>query len=165
MTAEQYNRMAAPLRARPALVAALRGVNSALTLVGYVTYPLLLILLAVHGDFALLARCILVPGIMFAAVTAARKVYNAPRPYEVLAIDPLIVKDTRGCSFPSRHAFSLFMIGFCWLSALPAAGVVLLVLAVMLAAVRVLGGVHFPSDVIAGALIAFVAWLVGFCLL
>ncbi|WP_283169602.1 phosphatase PAP2 family protein [Curtanaerobium respiraculi] len=165
MTAEQYERMVAPLRARAGGAELLSDVNRALTYLGYVAYPLLLVVLLFRSDLALLVRCVLVPGVAFAAITLFRAWCNAPRPYEVLAIDPLIKKDTGGKSFPSRHTFSMFMIAFAWLAAEPLLGILLLLGACVLAVVRVLGGVHFPRDVVAGALLALAFYIIGFVLI
>ena len=124
-------------------------------------YPLLIALLAAF-DRTLVVRCIAVPAIAFVALSLFRRAVNAPRPYEVLAIEPLIAKDTRGKSFPSRHTFSMFMIALTWAVWQPAVGVVLAVASVAMACVRVLGGVHFPRDVIAGAAFAAIAAVVGY---
>ncbi len=165
MTAEQYERWAGSLRRRPAAVRTLIAVNRALMLVGYVAYPLLLLIVLLQGDSPLLARCVLAPGLAFAAVTFFRAWRDAPRPFEALPIEPLIPRGTQGKSFPSRHTFSLFMIALAWLAVQPVVGIVLLLLACVLAVVRVLGGVHFPRDVIAGAAFAIAAFLLGFVLI
>ena len=99
---------------------------------------------------------------MFAAVTAFRYAFNAPRPYEALSIDPLIKKDTRGKSFPSRHTFSMFMIAASWFAWQPAVGAALFAAGALMAVVRIVGGVHFPCDVVAGALVAIVSAVVGY---
>ncbi len=164
MTAEEYTRLAAPLRARPRALAAVLGTNKALTLLGYICYPLLFVLLALFEP-GLLVRCILVPGISFALVTLFRRGVNAERPYEQLDIDPLIKKETKGKSFPSRHTFSMFMIATTWLVWSPTVGALLLIASVLMACVRVVGGVHFPRDVIAGAVIALACAAVGYNLI
>lgn len=193
MTEEQYERWTAPLRAHPQATRTLLAANKLLTYAGYVAYPLLLVLLVLDalgiwsgGTGALsatdmasattdadsreasvwfLVRCIIVPAIAFAAVSIFRHAYNAPRPYEMLDIQPLIIKDTRGKSFPSRHTFSMFMIAITWLTWQPIVGGILLAAGALMAIVRVLGGVHFPRDVIAGALAAIAAALVGYVLI
>ena len=53
---------------------------------------------------------------------------------------------------PSRHLFSMAMIAMCWLYWCAPVGVVLLLLCAVMGYIRVVGGVHFPRDVIAGAL-------------
>ena len=52
-----------------------------------------------------------VPAVSFLLVSAFRKHYNAKRPYELYGFVPLIKKETKGKSFPSRHVFSIFVIG------------------------------------------------------
>jgi phosphatidylglycerophosphatase B len=159
--AEQYRRITDPLRSRPRLTKGIQTVNRVLTALGYVMYPLLLVVLAVSGS-ALLLREILVPGISFVAVSVFRAIYNEQRPYERFGIPPVIPKDTKGKSFPSRHTFSLFMIAMCWLAYCVPVGVVLLAASVCLGTVRILSGVHYPHDVVAGALIAVACGIVGF---
>ena len=91
-----------------------------------------------------------------------RRLYDAPRPYEQLAIEPLIPKDTKGKSFPSRHVFSVYMIAMAWLPFNTIVGVVLLLLGLDMMCMRVLGGVHYPQDVLAGAACGVLAGIVGF---
>ena len=161
MTAEQYDRWTKPFRGKEPLV---QKLNQMLTDLGWLMYPVLLLALALKGDARLL-RCILVPGVSFVLVTLVRRWINAPRPYEKLEIDPIIHKDTKGKSMPSRHVFSLFVIAMTYLWVWPVLGVILLVLGVVLAGLRVIGGVHFPRDVLAGALCGIVSALVGYWLM
>ncbi len=77
-------------------------------------------------------------------------------PTSAAPIAALIARDGAGKSFPSRHAFSAFAIAASWFAASAPVAVVLLVAAVVLAICRVLGGVHFPRDVVVGALIGSV---------
>lgn len=158
MTGAGYERLTRPLRERPWLLRLVLGLNRGLTYLGYALYPLLLVLVLVtrQADFW---RFLLVPGISFALLTLVRARIDEPRPYEVLNIDPLIHKDTRGKSFPSRHVFSIFVIAMAWLAYLPPVGATLLVLSALMAFVRVVGGVHWPHDVIAGALCGIAAGL------
>lgn len=53
---------------------------------------------------------------------------------------------------PSRHVFSATVIAVSVLSVSKPLGWMLLVLAVILAVIRVVGGAHYPRDVIAGFL-------------
>lgn len=160
MTAEQYRRLSAPFR-RENRRRALLGINRGLTYGCYAAYPLLLAVLAVQRD-GRFWRALLVPGISFLLVSLVRRWINAPRPYEVLEIDPLIHKDTRGKSLPSRHVFSMFVIAMTFLWILPPLGAVLLVCGGVLGAVRVIGGVHYLRDVLAGAAAGVAAGLLGF---
>lgn len=154
-TAETYARWTRWFRASASRTRALRNINSALTLVGYIAYPLLLVL-EVFLSPDLLVRSVVVPAVGFILCTLVRAGINAPRPYETLDIEPLIHKDTRGNSMPSRHAFCMFMIAGSWLIFFKPVAFLLLAIGCILAIVRVLGGVHFPKDVIAGALAALI---------
>ena len=79
----------------------LRLANRALTLAGYIAYPLLLVLVALAEDWVAFARFVLVPAIGFTALSVfIRRYYDAPRPYEVLAIDPLIRRRHDGAFVP-----------------------------------------------------------------
>ena len=93
--------------------------------------------------------------IPFLVVTILRRWINAPRPESALG--------KSGGAFPSRHAFSAFAIGtlLCFIS-LPV-GILTLVFGILLSVSRVLLGIHFPRDVIAGALIGVVSGLIGAC--
>ena len=94
-----------------------------------------------------------------------RKLYSAPRPYEVWGIAPLLYKDTKGKSFPSRHAFSVFVIGMVYFYDKTALGAVVFFAGAVLSFVRVIGGVHFVKDVLAGAAFGVFAgmwfWVLG----
>ena len=61
--------------------------------------------------------------------------------------------------------FSVFVIAFAFYYTFVPAGIVLSVLGVLLAVVRVVGGVHFPRDVLCGAAIGMLCGAVGFFLL
>ena len=161
MTAETYEKMTRRLRKRPGAGRCIERCNRVLTAVTYAAYALLIIT-EFFAERAVFWRVFLVPAAGFAAVTVFRKLINAKRPYEVLKIEPLIRRNKEGESFPSRHAFSIFMVamaaGYVW----TAAGILFLSLGVLLAVTRVVGGVHFPRDVIAGAAIGICWGLVGF---
>lgn len=161
-----YSKWSQPFRDVPWGVGFLTNWNRALTYTCYVLYPALLIGLFVQGgcSFANIAcwKALLVPLSGFALLTFVRKGINAPRPYETMDIDPLIYKATKGKSFPSRHVFSCFAIAMTWLYFFLPVGVVLFVAGVSLAFVRVIGGVHWPKDVLAGAVAAILWTLLGF---
>lgn len=149
---QRYEQWAAPLRGRPGVVRALNIVNHGIVVVFYAAYALLLGWACVSDPWKL-APLVGVTAVGFAAVSFFRRRFNAPRPYECCSIAPLIARDGAGKSFPSRHAFSAFAIAASWFAASAPVAVVLLVAAVVLAICRVLGGVHFPRDVVSGALI------------
>lgn len=149
---QRYEQWAAPLRGRPGVVRALNIVNRGIVIVFYVVYALLFGWACVSDPWRLVPL-VGVTAVGFVAVSFFRRRFNAPRPYECCAIAPLIACDGAGKSFPSRHTFSAFAIAASWFAASVPVAVVLLVAAGVLAVCRVLGGVHFPRDVVAGAFI------------
>lgn len=164
MTVQDYENWTAALRRHPQLTHTLLLLNKIVTRLVYALYPLLLVYLAFQRDSRLL-RVVLVPAISFILLSLFRSHVNAPRPYEALAIQPLIHKDTKGHSFPSRHVFSVTIIAWAYGYIVPWSGIVLTVLAVLMAYIRVLGGVHFPRDVAAGLSIGEVCGIIGFLLI
>lgn len=163
MTAQGYRRLSAPFRS-PGRQKGLVWANRVLTGLFYTFYPALLLRLALRGD-ARLWRCVLVPGVSFLLLSLWRKWSNQPRPCEVLDIEPLLRRDKKGESFPSRHVFSAFVIAMTALWLVPALGAALLVCGALLALCRVIGGVHWPRDVLAGALAGILAGLFGYWIL
>lgn len=112
-------------------------------------------------------RAVLVPGISFVLVTVLRKVTIAPASVRGVRCVAVIPKDTRGNSFPSRHAFSIFVIAMTFYACCPLAwaGPVMFAAGVLLAVIRVVSGVHFPCDVVVGALLGMLAGFVGLWIL
>jgi membrane-associated phospholipid phosphatase len=161
MTKEVYEKITGILREDEQKADKLRGINKILTGFVFMIYPLYLLILYWHKD-GFLVRAIVVPAVSFVAVTIFRKIYNAPRPYEKFGIPPVIEKDTEGKSFPSRHVFSVFIIAMTVYYGHPGAGVMLILVGVALAVIRVVGGVHEPRDVIAGALVGLAAGVIGY---
>lgn len=155
MTKDKYNRIAKPYRESKRLLSMLKGSNIALTLVGFASFPVLLVFLWFY-NCRLLPCYLLIPGLCFLLLTIARKKINAKRPYEILDIEPLIAKEKKGQSFPSRHVFSFCLIAGCWYSVCIPVGIVLSICALILAYIRVVGGIHFPKDVFAGTVIGYI---------
>ncbi|MCC5890116.1 MAG: phosphatase PAP2 family protein [Alkalibacterium sp.] len=137
--------------------------NRLITVFVYVTYPIVLLTLIYTRDERLL-RALLTPSISFVLVSIFRRYINAPRPYEVSSTVPVIKKDTKGKSFPSRHVFSAFVVATTVYFIYNPLGILLMVIGCILAVLRVLGGVHFPRDVIAGAVIGIISGILGFYL-
>lgn len=102
-------------------------------------------------------RFLLVPAVTFALVTLLRRVINRARPYDALRFEP--VGDAvrgKGLSMPSRHTASAAAIAFAFAHAYPHPAVIALMgaLSLLVAASRVVRGVHYPSDVLAALLIS-----------
>lgn len=165
MTKETYIRITEPLRNNPKRAAVIHICNRILTGLVFVSYPALLLWLFRNQEQSLI-KAILVPFDSFIILTIFRFFVNAKRPYEVFDIPPVIAKDTRGRSFPSRHVFSVFIIAMTFFAVcpVPVLGGGIFVLGILLAVVRVLAGVHFPRDVIAGAISGIAAGYIGYFL-
>lgn len=164
MTKEQYIKITEPMRSDPEKTKRIVSLNQILTGVVFMVYPLYMVMLYVEKDPKLM-RAIFVPAVSFVVVTIFRKVINVPRPYEKFGIPPVIEKDTKGKSFPSRHVFSVFIIAVTIFNSHPGSGILIALIGVAMAVIRVLGGVHEPRDVIAGAVIGLVCGVVGFYIL
>jgi membrane-associated phospholipid phosphatase len=164
MKKEQLLQTFAWFRAKPVRLKLLRALNLLCTGFTYAAFVLTVIFLAVKRD-PVVIRLVLTCGVSFVVLSIFRHILNWPRPYEVYEIPPLIDKDTRGNSFPSRHVFSICVIGTSMLYILPPLGTVLLCMAAVLAAARVLSGVHFIRDVAAGAAIGVFSAVAVFALM
>jgi membrane-associated phospholipid phosphatase len=158
MKKETYIKMTETVRNSSLLYNLIYYIDKVLTLLIYVAYPIFLVILLCKMDSGLF-KAVLVPGISFVALSMFRKKFNAPRPYEVFGVPSAIRKDTSGKSFPSRHVFSIFVIGVTISYFYQIIGVVMCIAGILLAIVRVTGGVHFTKDVIAGALIGIICGL------
>lgn len=139
----------------------LKIANNALTAAVFIFYPTLLVFLYFY-HYADLIKMVVVPLGAFIAVSILRYFINAARPYEKMDIKPITTCAKKGKSFPSRHVFSAFMIAFSCLNLSLPLGVVLTVLAIVIAALRILCGVHYIRDVVYGGAVALIAYFIGF---
>ena len=97
---------------------------------------------------------LLVPATGFIVLSVIRKRMNWPRPYVLGTFPPLLNREGKGSSMPSRHVFSAAIISTVAWGVHPLLSVLGLSLALLLAGVRVLAGVHFVRDVVVGFLSA-----------
>ena len=74
-------------------------------------------------------------------------------------------KNKKGRSFPSRHVFSIVLIGFIYTTLSLRIGIGIIASALVLAVLRVLLGIHFIRDVLAGAVMGTVAGVIGLLVL
>ena len=164
MNGEQYRSLSehfSETRVRSNTVKALHDV---LPLVMYIFYPLQLVCLCINEGWSspVFLRFMLIPLCTFVLVTVLRAVINAPRPYETYSYTPVVNKTTSGKSFPSRHTVSAFIIAMAFLYIRPSIGVIMMMIAMGIAVIRVLSGVHFIRDVVSGAALGLLVGMLGF---
>ena len=161
---EWYDYIAANIENRPFLLSLLRTFNQFMTVVMPIVYLTLLATTYLQEGFGKqVLMYVFIPASGFVILSFLRKKINAPRPYEVWEIVPLLDRDSPGQSMPSRHVFSATIISMACLHASLTMGMICLTLSAFLGLVRVLGGVHFPKDVVVGYICGLV-WGVLFFL-
>ncbi|EID25910.1 PAP2 family protein [Streptococcus mitis SK575] len=154
---EWYDRVASNIENKPFLLTLLRTFNRFMTVVMPIVYLTLLVITYLQeGLGKQVLMYVFVPASGFVILSLFRKKINAPRPYEVWEIVPLLDRDSPGQSMPSRHVFSATIISMACLHASLSVGLILLILSAILGLVRVLGGVHYPKDVVVGYICALV---------
>ena len=147
-----YQQLTVPFRSRPQWLKGLVYFNRGMTLFIPIVYGLVLISAFLTEGWKGLLTFFFLPAIGFGLLSAIRKRLNQARPYEKWDIQPLLAKDTLGKSMPSRHVFSAPVISMCLLYFFWLPGLICLLLSAGLAVVRVIGGVHYPKDVLVGYL-------------
>ena len=148
---EWYNHIAGKIENKPFLLRLLRTFNRFMTVVMPIVYLTLLVTTYFQEGFGKQVLIyVFISATGFVILSLLRKKINAPRPYEEWDIKPLLDRDSPGQSMPSRHVFSANIISMACLHAHLSVGFILLILSAILSLVRVLGGVHYPKDVLVG---------------
>ena len=148
---EWYRNISSRLTSHPILLFILRSFNRLMTVAMPLVYLTLLVTTYLQlGLDQQVGVYLLVPASGFVILSLFRKKINQPRPYETWDIAPLLDKDSSGQSMPSRHVFSATIISMACFHAWALIGTILLICSGLLALVRVLGGVHYPKDVLVG---------------
>lgn len=164
MTRETYVRMTAAMRR---LVSRLPGGERLLrlpTLLCAAVYLLSLLALMLMRDIRLV-RALLVPAVCFILCTLLRRLIGRVRPYDRFHAQPVgSYRPGKGQSLPSRHTASAAAIAFAviWLFPAPAAILAMGALCLLIAALRVLCGQHYVSDVLAALLLSLILSLIGY---
>ncbi len=125
----------------------------------FIAYPLVLMASIMWSDEDFFIT-LLLPAEIFGLVTILRIAINEPRPYEEYNHKSVFEKKTVGKSMPSRHTASTFIISMVTLRLDITLGIVLLCVSVLITASRVLAGVHYIRDVLAGMLLSVISALV-----
>lgn len=148
---EWYNHIAGKIKNNPLFLSLLRTFNRFMTVVMPIVYLTLLATIYLQqGLGKQVGIYLFIPASGFVILSLLRKKINAPRPYEEWDIKPLLDRDSPGQSMPSRHVFSATIISMACLHASLTMGMICLTLSAFLGLVRVLGGVHYPKDVLVG---------------
>ena len=160
---EWYDHIAGNIGNKPFLLSLLRTFNRFMTVVMPMIYLTLLATTYLQqGLGKQVGIYLFIPASGFVILSFLRKKINAPRPYEVWEIIPLLDRDSPGQSMPSRHVFSATIISMACLHASLTMGMICLTLSAFLGLVRVLGGVHFPKDVVVGYICGLVWGVIFF---
>ena len=164
MNGVQYKNMSEYFSQTKKRSSTIKALHDVLPLLMYIFYPIQLIALAINegpGSEVFL-RFTLIPLGTFLVVTVMRAVINARRPYEKYNYTPVVPKNTKGKSFPSRHTVSAFIIAMAFMYIQSRLGVIMLIIATLIGLTRILSGVHFIRDVISGAAIGVIVGILGF---
>jgi len=160
---EWYDHIAGNIENKPFLLSLLRTFNRFMTVVMPMIYlTLLAVTYLQQGLGKQVGIYLFIPASGFVILSFLRKKINALRPYEVWEIVPLLDRDSPGQSMPSRHVFSATIISMACLHASLTMGMICLTLSAFLGLVRVLGGVHFPKDVVVGYICGLVWGVIFF---
>lgn len=158
----RYDKVGVFFNNHPTLLKMFYFLYKCLPMVIALIYFILLVYTLLFIGFMAFIRISAVPAVTFISVSVIRKIINSSRPYVLYDISPLIKKDKQGESFPSRHTVSAAIIAMSCLYINTGLGIIMLVISVIMAAMRVIAGVHFVKDVIAALIIAIVCGIVGF---
>ena len=109
---------------------------------------LLIAILSARSSLLSFGKLILLTALPFFLVTFLRHFFAKKRPYQKNG--GIAPRRGENDSFPSRHAFSAFLIAMTAFSVKSLFGYLLLPLAILLSVLRVLRGIHYPEDVVFG---------------
>ena len=152
-----------------------RGLSLFLLLVSFAVSALIAAAFAVYigyllffaRDYLEVVRVGIVTGVPFFTVGALRAWLMLPRPFEVYPFYEgrpkveLFSGEKKSGSFPSRHAYSSFVIGTVFFFVNPWCALIFGLPALLMCVCRALLGIHFVRDLLAGALIGIVSGVLG----
>ena len=155
-----YSTIAEPLRGHKKGLKVLVFVEKTLVGVSMAAYAALLFYALFWLDFAWqnLVCALVLPAACLFAVSVLRKLIKRARPYEK-EIVPLVEKEAKNNSFPSRHTACAFVIATVATSYFPLAGGVLYAVGVWIAFFRFLFGHHYPTDLLGGVVLGMLLGL------
>ena len=119
-------------------------------------FGLQLILHLTAGEYITCAVAAGAAALGFITVTVTRKIINAKRPYEIYSFYTEPPRKKRGEAHPSRHAYSAAVITVLSWAVSPFLSLGVGLLALIISVTRVVTGVHFLRDVLAGLLLGVI---------
>ena len=166
MKRTEYVKMTKSLKAKPGLLKFCIAANKVGPYLYGALFALLLSFMFLASPAGML-RVLVVTAGSFLLIELVSLFLDYPRPYEKFGVEPAIPEDKAdGHTLPCKPAYWYTIIGmtFLFVLAFPLniIGIVLLIGAAGLCAVRVIGGLHFTRDVIAGILLAVLFGCIGF---
>lgn len=165
MTKDSYKKLLDRIKNSKVIYCTLQYIYHFLPLVMVGIYPVMVIIKGIKGIDLNFWLMIAVPAFTLVLITIMRKIIKRKRPYEKFETPPLFERDGEGDSFPSRHTASAFIIAMSGFSLSPYLGAGLLVVAVLIGISRILSGVHFFTDVLAGMLTSAVLGTIAFIII
>lgn len=156
-----YERNYAFYTARPRALCALKIANRVSTVLFFAAYAIALwrsaaVLRDGSTDYAVFMRLIGAPLLCLLLVSVLRLAIARPRPYSERGahITPLLrKKGDEDKSFPSRHVACAFVLSLSIVPVIPMLGWALLPVACLLAYIRFALGLHYPTDLVGGAIL------------
>ena len=115
----------------------------------------LMVLLALGGRRGSAVRMLAAVGVVYLTCDGLGRLWPRRRPFAELNDVEALVDHDAARSFPSRHVASGLAMAAIGGSAHPRLGLAMSFVAGMLGLSRVAAGLHYPSDVLAGALLGF----------
>ncbi len=82
-----------------------------------------------------------------------KQIFHTPRPFEINHLATTVLALPADPSFPSGHAATVFALAFTIFFHDKKVGVIFIILAVLVGWARVAANVHFPIDIVSGAII------------
>ena len=137
------------------------------TLICAGAYMITLLVLMLARDVRLI-RVLLVPAACFLICSALRPLIGRQRPYDRFGAEPVgSYRPGKGKSMPSRHTASAAAIAIAVAYAFPFPWLILAMaaLCLLIAALRVLCGQHYPGDVAAAIALSALVSLIGYVLI
>ena len=122
-----------------------------------VAFSLIMLLYSLHRSENLGIQMIFTLLLGNIIVQTIKRLVNRPRPYTTLSdISPINPPDCK-YSFPSGHTCAAFSMAFILARFIPSLSIIFIFLALLVALSRVYLGVHYPTDIAIGIIIAYIS--------